>query len=152
MALPFGVGNSLRVKIREELGATYGPLRDVWGSNAWPGYGYFYVEVETTPAMAERVATMTRRIATDIATKGISQDEFERVIEPRLASLKQELRNNGYWTHHVLSRMQEYPGRVSWPLTRSSDYQGMLKKEVEEVARKYIGGGKVYTFIARPKQ
>ncbi len=146
------LNDRLRVKIREELGATYGPLRDVWGSNAWPGYGYFYVEVETTPAMAERVANMTRRIANDIVNKGISQDEFERVIEPRLASLKQELRNNGYWTHHVLSRMQENPLRVSWPLTRSSDYQGMLKKDVEETARRYIGGGKVYTFIARPKQ
>ena len=145
------INDRLRVKIREELGATYGPQRDVWGSSAWPGYGYFYVEIETTPAMAERVASMTRRIATDLTTKGITQDEFERVIEPRLASLKQELRNNGYWTQYVLCRMQEYSGRVSWPLTRNSDYQTMLKKEVEEVARKYIGGGKVYMFIARPK-
>jgi hypothetical protein len=29
----------------------------------------------------------------------------------------------------------------------------MLKKEVEEIARKYIGAGTTnYTFIARPKQ
>lgn len=145
------LNDRLRVKIREELGATYGPQRDVWGSNAWPGYGYFYVQVETTIPMAERVANLTRRIANDIATRGITQDEFERVIEPRLASLKQELRSNGYWTHYVLCRMQENPVRISWPLTRSSDYQGMLKKEVEEVARKYIGGGRNYTFITRPK-
>ena len=145
------LNDRLRVKIREELGATYGPQRSVWGSSAWPGYGYFYVEIETAPAMADKVATLTRKIATDIATNGISQDEFERVIEPRLASLKQELRNNGYWTHYVLCRMQENSGRISWPLTRNSDYQGMLKKEVEEVARKYIGNAPSYTFIARPK-
>ncbi len=145
------LNDRLRVKIREELGATYSPQSDVWSSNAWPGYGYFYVEIETTPAMAERIANMTRHIATDIVTKGITQDEFERVIEPRRASLKQELRNNNYWTHHVLSRMQENPGRVSWPLTRSSDYHDMLKKDVEETARRFIGSGRVYTFIARPK-
>ncbi len=146
------LNDRLRVRIREELGATYGPLSTVWGSSAWPGYGYFYVDIETAPDMAEKVAQLTRKIATDIATKGISQDEFERVIEPRLASLKQELRNNGYWTHYVLCRMQENPGRISWPLTRSIDYQGMLKKEVEEIARRYIGNGtNCYTFIARPK-
>ena len=145
------LNDRLRVKIREELGATYGPLRNVWGSSAWPGYGYFYVEIETTPAMAERVASMTRRIATDIVTKGITQDEFERVIEPRIARLPPALRPHGYWTHYVLCRMQEYPSRISWPLTRNSDYRGMLKKEVEEVARRFIGAGRNFTFIARPK-
>ena len=145
------LNDRLRVKIREELGATYGPQDEVWGSEVWKGFGYFYVEIETAPAMAERVAVLTRRIAADIVSKGITEDEFERVIEPRLASLKQELRNNSYWTHHVLSRMQENPLRVSWPLTRSSDYHGMLRKDVEETARKYLGGGRVYIFIARPK-
>lgn len=141
----------LRVKIREELGATYGPLDDVWGSDVWPGYGYLLMEIETSPAMAERVATLTRRIAADLAAKGITPDEFERVIEPRLANLKQELRQNGYWTHHVLSRMQENPSRVDWPLTRDTDYRGMKREEVEAVARRTLGSERTYTFIARPK-
>lgn len=145
------LNDRLRVKIREELGATYGSLEDVWGSEVWKGYGYFFVEIETTPAMAEKVALLTRRIAAEIVGKGITEDEFDRVIEPRRASLKQELRNNTYWTYHVLSRMQENPGRISWPLTRSSDYMGMQRREVEETARKYLGDPRVYTFIARPK-
>jgi zinc protease len=145
------LNDRLRVKIREELGATYGSVEDVWGSEAWKGYGYIFVEIETAPAMAEKVALLTRRIAAEIVSKGITQDEFERVIEPRRASLKQELRNNSYWTYHVLSRMQENSGRISWPLTRSSDYQGMQRREVEEVARKYLGDPRSYTFIARPK-
>ncbi len=144
------LNDRLRVKIREELGATYGPLQDVWGSEVWPGYGYLYVEIECAPAMAERVATLTRRIAADLAAKGITQDEFERVIEPRLASLRQELRNNGYWTYHVLSRMQEKPDRVNWPLTRDHDYRSMRREDVGEVARRSLGG-RTYTFIARPK-
>ena len=101
--------------------------------------------------MAERVATLTRRIAADIVAKGITQDEFERVIEPHLVSLKQELRNNTYWTYYVLSRMQENPDRLNWPLTRNSDYQGMRRQEVEEVARRFLGSERVYTFVARPK-
>lgn len=145
------LNDRLRLKIREELGATYGPRHDVWGSEVWPGYGYLFVEIETSPAMAEKVAALTRRIAQDIATKGISQDEFERVIEPRLANLKQELRQNGYWLYHVLSRMQENPGRVEWPLTRENDYRSMKRADVEAMARRHLGDGRVYTFIARPK-
>jgi zinc protease len=141
----------LRLKIREELGATYGPLEDVWGSDVWHGYGYLFVEIETSPAMAERVATLTRRIAADLATKGITPDEFERVLEPRLASLKQELRQNGYWTYHVLSRMQEKPRRLEWPLTREQDYRSIKREDVEAVARRTLGADRIYTFIARPK-
>lgn len=145
------LGDRLRVKIREELGATYSPLHDVWGSEVWPGYGYLVVEVETAPAMAEKVAALIRRIAADLATKGITQDEFERTIEPRLANLKQELRNNGYWLYHVLPRMQENPSRVNWPLTRDADYRSMKRTDLEAVARRFLGGPRVYTFIARPK-
>ena len=145
------INDRLRVRIREELGATYGPLEEVWGSDVCPGYGYLLVEIETAPNMAERVATLTRRIAADIVAKGITQDEFERVIEPHLVSLKQELRNNTYWTYYVLSRMQENPDRLNWPLTRNSDYQGMRRQEVEEVARRFLGSERVYTFVARPK-
>ena len=145
------LNDRLRVKIREELGATYGPLQDVWGSDVWPGYGYFFVEIECAPGMAEKVATLTRRIATDLATKGITPDEFQRVIEPRLATLKQELRNNNYWTYYVLARLQETPARLQWPLTRADDYRNMRRDDVEEVARRSLGGSRVYTFIARPK-
>lgn len=145
------LNDRLRLKIREELGATYGPQHDVWGSEVWPGYGYLFIEIETLPAMAEKVATLTRRIAQDIATKGITQDEFERVIEPRLANLRQELRHNGYWLYHVLSRMQETPARVEWPITRDSDYRSMQREQIEAVARRYLGDGRVYVFIARPK-
>lgn len=145
------LNDRLRIKIREELGATYGPLQDVWGSEVWPGYGYLHVEIECTPKMAERVGILTRRIATDLATKGITPDEFQRVIEPRLANLKQELRNNNYWTNHVLARMQEKPDRVNWPLTRDSDYRSMRREDVEAVARRTLGGNRVYTFIAKPK-
>lgn len=141
----------LRVKIREELGATYGPLDDVWGSDVWPGYGYLYVEIETAPAMAERVASLTRRIATDLATKGVTRDEFERVLEPRLANLKQELRQNGYWTYYVLSCMQEKPARVDWPLTRDQHYRGMKREDLNAIARRTLGSNRVCTFIARPK-
>jgi zinc protease len=145
------LNDRLRVKIREELGVTYSPLQGVWGSEFWPGYGYFFEEIETTPAMADRVASLTREIAGDLAKRGITQDEFERAIQPFLANLKQELRNNTYWTYYVLSRLQGNPGRAQWPLTRDSDYQGMHRTDIEETARQFLGTKRVYIFIARPK-
>ncbi len=145
------LNDRLRVKIREELGVTYGPLQGVWGSDVWPGYGYLFVEIETAPRMADRVADLTRDIARDLATRGITADEFERAIQPRLANLKQELRNNAYWTYYVLSRLQEKPGRAEWLLTRNSDYEQMRRADIEAVARRFLDPKRSYTFIARPK-
>ena len=73
------------------------------------------------------------------------------MLEPRRANLKQVLRSNAYWTGNILSRLQEKPGRVEWPLTRNSDYQAMRREDIEQVARRFFGGEQVYTFIARPK-
>lgn len=145
------LNDRLRIRIREELGATYGPQHDVWGSDVWPGYGYLAVEIETAPALAEKVAALTRRIAQDIATRGITTDEFTRALEPRVATLQQDLRANGYWAYHVLAHMQENPTRIDWPLTRDADYRTMKREQVEAVARRFLGGNRACTFIARPK-
>jgi zinc protease len=140
----------LRVKIREELGATYSPQKLLWGSLVWPGFGYFAVEVETSPAMVGKVATIIRRTATDLAAGKITQDEFERAIAPVEASLEKDLRENNYWTD-LLSRIQKSPDCLNWPLTRNQDYRGMTRQDVEDVARRFLGTPRVFTFIARPK-
>ncbi len=140
----------LRVKIREELGATYSPQKLLWGSSVWPSFGYFAVEVETSPAMAGKVATIIHRTATDLAAGGITQDEFERAIAPVEASLEKDLRENNYWTD-LLSRIQKSPDCLNWPLTRNQDYRGMTRQDVEDVARRFLGPPRVFTFIARPK-
>ena len=92
-----------------------------------------------------------RATAADIAELKVMADEFARALEPRVATLQQELRENGYWTYHVLARMQENPARVEWPLTRDADYRTMKREDVEAVARRFLGGNRTYTFIARPK-
>ncbi|WP_438482487.1 M16 family metallopeptidase [Oleiharenicola lentus] len=144
------LNDRLRLKIREELGATYGSTVESWGSEKWPGYGYLCAMIETSPQKAEQVAKLTRKIAADIAAKGITDEEFARAMEPRFATLDQQLRSNSYWTYHVLSRMQETPTRIQWPLTRNDDYRAMLRRSVESYAKTSLKAERAHVFIAVP--
>ncbi len=145
------LNDRLRVKIREELGATYGPLQQEWGSEIWPDYGYSSIGMECAPVMAERVTTLARKIAVDLATNGITPDEFERIMAPRRASLAQVLHSNGYWVGNILCHAQDQPDRLNWPRTRDHDYLTMQRQDIEEVARRFLRPDHIYTFIARPK-
>jgi zinc protease len=145
------LNDRLRKKIREDLGATYGPEVDAWGSEIWSDYGYLFVAIETSPKQAARVAKLTRKIAEDIARKGITDEEFNRALGPQIATLDQQLRDNQYWTYHILAKLQEDPARLQWPLTREHDYRTMTRQSVEAVARTYLRSERAHTFIAVPR-
>ena len=144
------LNDRLRLKIREELGATYGPQADEWGSELWPGYGTLSVAIETSPALVEKVAALTRKIAADLAAHGITPEEFTRAIEPHRAGLDQQMRNNTYWTYHVLAKMQQMPERIDWPRTRKEDYLTMTRESVEKLARRHLAPERACIFIAKP--
>ncbi|HVU17307.1 MAG TPA: insulinase family protein [Candidatus Didemnitutus sp.] len=144
------INDRLRVKLREEQGITYAPTADSWGSALWPGYGYLYVEVIVAPRQVDRTADLIRRIADDIRQHGITDDEFNRAREPRLATLSQDLRKNPYWLYHVLDRLQERPDVAQMPLTREDDYRRMTRADIEATARECLGGVSC-ALIVRPK-
>ena len=52
------LADRLRVKLRVELGATYAPQAESWGSRVYPGYGYVFADVVTAPRQAEKVAQL----------------------------------------------------------------------------------------------
>jgi zinc protease len=145
------IEDRLRVKLREELGMTYAPSGDSWGSTVWPGYGYLFVEAIVAPRQADRTADLVHRIAEDIRLHGITDDEFNRAREPRLATLDQDLRKNSYWLYHVLAELQARPEAAQLPLTRADDYRNMRREDIEQTARECLGAPGSCVLIVRPK-
>jgi hypothetical protein len=48
----------LRIKVREELGGSYGPQAENIGSDTFPGYGYMAASIDVAPAEAEKISNL----------------------------------------------------------------------------------------------
>ncbi|MDP1579078.1 MAG: insulinase family protein [Candidatus Didemnitutus sp.] len=142
------IHNRVLKKVREELGATYSPATDLWQSTEWPTDGYLHTAMVVEPAMARKVASIIHATADDLAKRGITQDEFDQVYQPRIATLDQELRNNAYWLYYVLPYVASQPWSMQLPLGRTADYQSITREELNAFARRYLIPGHAATVTA----
>jgi len=141
----------IRVKIREELGATYDATAEEWGSQADPRFSYIFVQLTAPPAQARQLAALVRKISIQLANTGVTEDEFERARQPIIAGLAQRLRHNGYWLYYILDSAQEHPDRLDWPRTRNRDYETMTREEISILARQCLGADRVFSCVVTPK-
>src|SRR6185503_18673951 len=97
----------LRIKVREELGATYSAGTQSESSQIFPGYGYLSASIDVEPSMAAKISAFAIDIADELSRKGVTDDEFARAREPVLSYFRQSLRENSYWLNAVLRSAQE---------------------------------------------
>jgi zinc protease len=142
----------LRKVIREELAAAYSPTSGSSPSATFPGYGLLNVSVEVDPLQATEIQAVVLRIADELRTGGVTEDEVARVKEPRLTALRQALRQNGYWLGSVLSKAQEKPQDLENARTLSSDYAAATKAEIDALAARYLDNSRAARFIIRPTE
>jgi zinc protease len=129
----------LRVKIREEIGATYSARAQNDSSDILPGYGYLFANIDVEPSMADKISNLAVDIADELSKNGVTDDEFKRAHEPMLSNYRQSLRENGYWLNNVLSLAQEKPERLEWARTRIADTEAIKPAEISALAAKYLG-------------
>lgn len=145
------LNDRLRVKVREEIGGTYSPRAGSNTSDTFPGYGYFGASIDIAPQDGEKMAKLVTEIADDLATNGVTADELERARLPLLTTLKETLRNNGYWLSAVLSRAQEKPEVLDWARSRQADVESISAAELSELAKKYLGHARVSRATVLPE-
>ena len=133
------LNDRLRVKVREEIGATYSPRAGSNASDVFPGYGYFSANVDVDPPMAAKVAELVAAAADDLARNGVTEEELNRAKQPLLTAIQESMRTNGYWLGTVLARAQEKPEVLEWARTRMQDVQSITAAELSELAREYLG-------------
>lgn len=140
----------LRVKIREQLGVSYSPVAFNRSFRAYRGYGLLQAFVQVAPDQAEKVAAAVKKIAADLAAKGISADELRRVRDPVLNSIRDMRQSNSYWLDSVLTGCTRYPQQLEWSRTIETDYASITVKDIDSLAEKYLDNSKAAVFIALP--
>ena len=90
---------SLRLidELREAQGATYSPSVGYTHSLVWTGWGYVSASVEVPPEKLPAFFADVDRIAADLRTRDVSEDELARAKKPRLERIEKARLTNGYW-------------------------------------------------------
>ncbi len=140
----------LRLKIREELGATYSPHVASQPSRAYLGFGLFKSSLTVAPDQAQVLAKVIKGVAADLGRKGVTQDELLRALEPTLTSIKDTKRNNRYWMEAVLNLSGRHPQQLKWPLTISEGFAEIKAEELTALAARYLQESQGATVIVAP--
>ncbi|MDQ6860327.1 MAG: insulinase family protein [Verrucomicrobiota bacterium] len=133
------LSDRLRLKVREEIGATYSPRAVSNASDVFPGYGYLMASVDVDPAAAAKMSELVINLADDLARNGVTDDELNRARQPLLTALRESQRTNGYWVTSVLNRAQSRPEFLEAARTRISDVESVTPAELSALAGKYLG-------------
>ena len=140
----------LRVKIREELGATYSPHVVSQPSRAHAGFGLLKGILTVAPDQAQPLAKVIKEVAADLGRKGVTQDELHRALEPTLTSIKDIKRNNRYWLESVLNLSSRHPQQLQGPLTITEGFAGITADELTALAARYLQEQQAATVIVTP--
>ncbi|HZZ72290.1 MAG TPA: insulinase family protein [Pirellulales bacterium] len=122
----------LRLKIRNELGATYTPDVMVSASDVFKQCSYLAVVLRLEPQRLDEIRGRVESIAAELAKGPISVDEFQRAMQPTLASLDDL--NNFYWLD-VVDQCHEHPEVLAAARSRSKDVSSITKDELEALAK-----------------
>jgi zinc protease len=131
------VRDRLRKKLREELGSAYSPSAS-FSANMVFNTAFFST---TSVATRDEVPTIQRHmleIIDALTAEGISEDEFNRAIEPVKTQLSLSLRQNSYWLNTVLSQAHSHPYKLDWARERDADYDSINVEEIEALAQRYL--------------
>jgi len=140
----------LRVKIRNEIGGAYSPSAGNSASDAHPGFGWMQASVTVDPEQADQIREVVVQLAADLHRDGVTADELERAKLPQLTSIRESLRDNGYWLGSVVSRAQEKPEVLAWARTRLADVEAITTEELSALARTYLGADQAFRVTILP--
>ena len=141
----------LRLKVREELGETYSPACYHVANDTFPGYGYVTAMIEVKPEQLDAIRNIVADIADDVAKGPISQDEFERAMQPLLSQLAQMRRDNRYWSQNVLRNAHEHPERLDWARALVTDFEQIKLNEIQALAAEFLPANRLITARIIPK-
>jgi zinc protease len=140
----------LRIKIREELGATYSPRVTSQPSRGQEGFGLLQSTLVVAPDQAAPLARVIRETAASLGSKGVGEDELRRALEPILTSIRDIKRNNRYWMESVLNLSSRHPQQLQWPLSIIEGFAAIKAEELTALAKRYLQPELAATVIVSP--
>ena len=140
----------MRLQIREKLGEAYSPFAFNRPSRNYDGYGVFNAVVEINPNSAELVISEIKKIAAELSSTPISQDEIKRSLEPTLNSIKDMRQRNSYWLKTVLMGSRKHPEKIDWSRSIISDYAAITPADLQTLSIKYLHTDGAAFIVALP--
>ncbi|MBC2715976.1 MAG: insulinase family protein [Desulfobacteraceae bacterium] len=144
------INDRMRIRIREEMGASYSSYAYNAPSRAYDDYGLLNTVVQVNPDDTDKIIDALVRITDDIAAKGVQDDELHRAVNPIIESIKERVKTNPYWLDSVLKRASRYPAQLDWCRSFQEDYAAITEQEVNDLARKYLVNSKAATVVIIP--
>ena len=144
------LGDRLRVRVREELGAAYSPRVFSQPSRIRPDFGLLQASLTVAPDQAEPLARIIARTAAELGRKGVRAEELQRALEPTLTAIRDARRSNRYWLDGVLGLSGRHPEQLRWPLTITDDFAAITAAELTALAAAHLGAEQAAVVIVRP--
>lgn len=129
----------LRIKLREEMGDSYSPTASTDLSQTYKDVGFIIASSSAKPKEVTKISKAIIEIGKELASKGISKDELDRALTPRLGMLQKQEKENSYWLYSVISQSQTQPYRIAWARERDDDYKSISVNDINVLAKKYLG-------------
>ncbi len=140
----------LRTHIREKLGAAYSPYAYNRSHRAFDRFGLTRIVVQVDPDQVDLVEREVRKIAQNLASEKLDEDEFKRVLDPTLTYIKDIKQKNKYWLESVLTGVARHPQQLDWCRTFEQDYAAITAQEVAQFSQRYLDNQKAATVIITP--
>lgn len=138
-------------EVREREGATYSPEAYSQQSLALPGYGYLAAAIDVAPGNAERIVEVIEATAAAVRTSGITADEFDRALQPRLAQARAALQSNDYWLYNVMLGANRFPQLLDQARTMLADVRAQTIDEVQSLAVEYLDPDRAVPVLVLPQ-
>jgi zinc protease len=144
----------LRIRLTEQFriaeGNTYSPGTDFESSEVFPHYGFVAARVETPPSKIPHFFEEVSRIAADMRTKGVTEDELERARKPRIEALERAQQTNAYWSS-ALGGAQRDPRRLEAIRDTISGMKKVTAADVKKAAEMYLTDDRAWKLAVLPE-
>ena len=130
--------NRLMEAMREHAGASYSPVvRSEWPSDVSSG-GRIAALAQLRPEDVPVFFAEAERIAQELASAPVSEDEYNRVVEPLRQYVSRASTGNLFWLYQLEGATQD-PRRIPMLRFLLADYTQTPPAEVQALAQKYLG-------------
>ena len=138
-------------EVREREGATYSPEVQSQQSLALPGFGYLVAAIDVATPEAQRMVELIRATGAELRAGGITEDEFQRALQPRLAQARQAEQSNEYWLYGVMFGAEQFPAVLDHARTLMADIEGQTLAGVQALAATYLDPAKALPVLVVPQ-
>lgn len=140
----------IRIRLREQMGATYSPTIDFVQHEGFKAFNYVEILAPLLPGKAGEARRIVDEEVDSLIKEGVPDSLFARVKESFLRMREDDLQMNSYWANTVLRSPQTKPDTLAAALDRTSDCVSITRPEIEALARRYLVPSQKRLIVAEP--